>query len=398
MSVSWAWPSPEIGFATYVFKLANEQIPPSLPSVLLRPEDRRRMSEAPVLASVGYAMASVDAYGDPSLIDAWAEGLMRLASRDPFPPDRNSFFYRPVELLGLSAGARGCDLARPESLQWLRDVVTRGQHKLVTADKWSYLLTACAAYILNVAWTQRLSPDPESLSLDELALSSWISQAHRPLAESLGILSLDLGIQRQMLARAVLQPLAQLDAARTAVLYCSLRAAVLRFIESDTERHWQMSRTAQDAASLVQQVCSRFPLFARQLGLRHEKRPTIIFTDEYDVQDALHALLRLHFDDVRSEEWVPSYGGNASRTDFLLKREQIVVETKMTSKKLNQKEVANQLIIDKERYKTHPDCKTLICFVYDPEHICQNPAALEADLSSSENPMKVIVCVAPKGG
>ncbi len=27
----------------------------------------------------------------------------------------------------------------------------------------------------------------------------------------------------------------------------------------------------------------------------------------------------------------------------------------------------NQLIIDKERYRTHPNCKYLVCFVYDPE-------------------------------
>jgi REase_DpnII-MboI len=50
--------------------------------------------------------------------------------------------------------------------------------------------------------------------------------------------------------------------------------------------------------------------------------------DEYDVQDSLHALLKLHFDDVRREEWTPSYAGSQSRMDFLLKREKIVVETK----------------------------------------------------------------------
>jgi REase_DpnII-MboI len=29
--------------------------------------------------------------------------------------------------------------------------------------------------------------------------------------------------------------------------------------------------------------------------------------DEYDVQDLLHAILRAFFDDVRPEEFVPSY-------------------------------------------------------------------------------------------
>jgi hypothetical protein len=31
--------------------------------------------------------------------------MRRLMARDPVPADRNSFFFRPVELLGLAAGA-----------------------------------------------------------------------------------------------------------------------------------------------------------------------------------------------------------------------------------------------------------------------------------------------------
>ena len=147
-------------------------------------------------------------------------------------------------------------------------------------------------------------------------------------------------------------------------------------------------------------LCSRFHLFALQLQKRHDQRPTILFEDEYDVQDAMHALLRLHFDDVRPEEWTPSYAGSSSRTDFLLKRERIVVETKVTRtkrRKLNQKEIANQLIIDARRYQSHPDCKTLICFVYDPDHLCDNVVALESDVSSQGPPLRVEVIVAPRG-
>jgi len=54
----------------------------------------------------------------------------------------------------------------------------------------------------------------------------------------------------------------------------------------------------------------------------------------------------------------------------------------MTRKTLGQKEVANQLIEDKERYRTHPDCRTLVCLVYDPEGYCDNPVALEKDVAA----------------
>jgi hypothetical protein len=72
------------------------------------------------------------------------------------------------------------------------------------------------------------------------------------------------------------------------------------------------------------------------------------------VQDLLHAILKLHFDDVRPEEVTPSYAGRASRVDFYLPRERIVVEAKMTRANLGQKEVANQLLIDVARYAQMP--------------------------------------------
>ncbi len=82
--------------------------------------------------------------------------------------------------------------------------------------------------------------------------------------------------------------------------------------------------------SLIEEICSRFHFVARQLGEPHGNRPSLGISDENDVQDLLYALLKLHFDDIRSEEWTPSYTGRSSRMDFLLKNEAIVIETKKT--------------------------------------------------------------------
>ena len=98
-----------------------------------------------------------------------------------------------------------------------------------------------------------------------------------------------------------------------------------------------------------------------------------------DVQDLLHSLLRIEFDDIRNEEWTPSYAGGSARMDFLLKEEQIVVEVKKTRDTLKDKEIGEQLIIDKERYKHHPDCRLLICFIYDPNNLIKNPKGLIKD-------------------
>lgn len=147
----------------------------------------------------------------------------------------------------------------------------------------------------------------------------------------------------------------------------------------------------------VSRICQRFHLVARQLCQRHDSRPTLEVQDEYDVQDLLHALLKIEFDDVRAEEWTPSYAGKSSRMDFLLKHEQVVVETKKTRKDLGQKQIGDELIIDIARYKSHPDCKLLFCFVYDPDGRIANPTGIERDLSIEKPGFKVQVLIAPKG-
>ena len=140
-------------------------------------------------------------------------------------------------------------------------------------------------------------------------------------------------------------------------------------------------------------ICDRFHLVARQIRSRHENRTTIDIEDEYDVQDLFHSLLTLYFDDVRSEEWTPSYAGKCSRMDFLLKDIQTVVEIKKTRKGLTNKEIGDQLIIDKERYRIHPDCRRLVCFVYDPEGKIANPRGIESDFSDESDSFSILVLI-----
>jgi hypothetical protein len=142
-------------------------------------------------------------------------------------------------------------------------------------------------------------------------------------------------------------------------------------------------------------IFEKFHLIVRQLRNRYDSRETLNVHDEYDTQDLLHSVLHLHFDDIRPEEWTPSYAGKSSRMDFLLKEFKIVIEVKKTRKNLTAKELGSQLIDDIARYKSHPDCETLICFTYDPEGLIGNPKGLEKDLSSNENGFNVKVIIRP---
>lgn len=166
----------------------------------------------------------------------------------------------------------------------------------------------------------------------------------------------------------------------------------LPWVKKDTTGGENSTKPAIDVA-LLERLLRRFHRSVRQLKHRYADRPTLAIEDEYDVQDLLHAMLRSLFDDIRPEEYTPSYAGGASRMDFLLKSEQIVIETKVASSSLRDKQVGEQLMIDIQRYQIHPDCKRLLCFVYDPHGNIRNPAGLEADLTRVHDKLEVKVIV-----
>ena len=154
----------------------------------------------------------------------------------------------------------------------------------------------------------------------------------------------------------------------------------------------------KDNIILIENLMDKFHLVAKQLRQRYNERETLDIKDEYDVQDLFQGLLRIYYEDIRAEEWNPSYAGGSSRSDFLLKDEKIIIEVKKTRSTLKSKQLGEQLIVDIAKYKTHPDCKTLICFVYDPEGYIINPKGIENDLNKeSTKEMKVIVKIIPKG-
>lgn len=133
------------------------------------------------------------------------------------------------------------------------------------------------------------------------------------------------------------------------------------------------------------------------MGRRQRQRPPLTVEDEYYVQDLLHAILLLRFEDVRPEENTPSYAGNGSRLDFFLPRERIIVEAKMTRKTLGQKRVVDELLIDCARYSRMPGVDHLVCLIYDPAGECKNPSAIETDIERSGSRLNVRVVVCPRG-
>jgi hypothetical protein len=381
------WPSPEAGFLDYL-RATTGSTPPNRSLVT------DRLDEAPILASAGYLYASPRFQRDAQYDQEWAHRFKRLAQRQAFPIDRESYFYRPLELLGICIGAQSCPAVADSDRQRLKAVLQDGASRLPEHSRGHYL-GAVAANQFGVTWTMHSTPRFQDLTLASLSLLYWLTKQSE-LAKRIGLVLDEQELATAVLQRAFLARNLCDDLADAGLILFATESIVERTIQASVEETWKAPRNIQAATALVRAICDRFTIVANALATRHDNRTTLSITDEYDVQDLLGALLKLHFTDVRLEEWTPSYGGNASRMDFLLKPEQVVVEAKMTRKGLGQKELVTQLAEDILRYQAHQDCRTLICYVHDPAGKCSNPTALENDLTKIHGNLQVMVIVRPK--
>jgi hypothetical protein len=137
-----------------------------------------------------------------------------------------------------------------------------------------------------------------------------------------------------------------------------------------------------DAVKVVLSLADRFVLVRRALERRRVGREPLLISDEYDAQDLFRALLVQFFDDVRKEEWAPSHAGAASRMDFLLPQTRLAVELKWTRPSMSQRDLGEQLIVDQDKYRTHPQVGHVVSIVFDYDGLIANPRALEQDLQS----------------
>ena len=375
-----SWPEPATGLASQIFARAGM---PASPLMLqpLRRTSAALLRRTPEIAAFGYVLDRADA----DTLALWSEAIEHLRGREIYPADRQSFIFNPIEILGVAVGVLQPSVPA-EHREWLAGTILRG----LTQGQFRTPLSRLAAHAALIAVDDaagRKQPavvlDVQALGTADLTLAAAIYLAFGgPTADE------DVRIEQILMARALTQPIPIGDAAEAAALVVlANRAAERAALASD-----EISPEERIVA-----LCRRFPLFVDRLQDRQRSRPSFAVDDEYDVQDLLHAILKLHFDDMRPEEYTPSYAGNASRVDFYLPRERIVVEAKMTRPNLGQKEVANQLIVDIARYTQMPTVDALICLVYDPERRCGNPRTLENDLEASVGRLKVRVIVCPQG-
>jgi len=379
-----AWPDPASGFAYRLLKAAHLSLP-SIFTKPLRPANPQILRRAPDLAAFGYVIVE----SGPELQADWAQAFDRLMGRDVYPSDRNSFIHNPLELVGITLGVTECPAATDEQRGWLTSTIQRGFVDRQFVVLTSQVASACAERLVNPGKKSdgRVPRGGQPLADLDTGELLFLTALALLLPERAAI---ELGAADQEITTRVLSGGAPArDTAEAAALYVVLNRVIERVALGAGSDH--------DPLAKIIALCRRFPLFIDRLQARQRQRPGYSVKDEYDVQYLLHAVLTLHFEDVRPEEWTPSYAGNSSRIDFLLPRERTIIEAKMTRLGLGQKEVANELIIDVARYASAPHVDNLVCLIYDPTRRCTNPSALEDDLARSGGPLKVAAVVCPRG-
>jgi hypothetical protein len=149
--------------------------------------------------------------------------------------------------------------------------------------------------------------------------------------------------------------------------------------------HESLSVADMSDVAKVVALCQRFHKVANHVKCDYRKdRHGFQIEDEYAVQHLMHGLLLTLVDDIRPEEHTPSLGAGSSRVDFFLKKENLVVETKMIRDSLLDKQLTDELLIDIGRY-SGMKVKDLVCLVYDPLALLKNPAGIKADLESKSS-------------
>lgn len=141
---------------------------------------------------------------------------------------------------------------------------------------------------------------------------------------------------------------------------------------------------APDTA-LVEQLCRRLPQAARILATRSRKgKVPYEISDEYDVQDLLHAMIRGYLKYSVQEDPLPKVAGARSgRADISVEELGILIELKYVHGPEDQRRLFAEYSQDLVLYAQWAPLKTLIYVVYNSADL-RDPEALEKLTSEQE--------------
>ena len=221
--------SPEAGFTTFLLRsplTSPGKWPPTIhqPTPSASWSALRRQDFTSALATAGYFLALQ--MFSPNAEQQWKAGFSRLAQRDAFPPDRESFVHRPTELLGICLGAGSCLEVDATDRQWLHQTLRSLGRRVEPQQPWDYLCSLLAADSLGAAadWTPLSMRSACRWTLDELALALVAVRMNKSNLAFEGFSPSSAGeLQIQTLDGFFSYDPSMVDGARKAAIYWAVR-------------------------------------------------------------------------------------------------------------------------------------------------------------------------------
>ena len=96
--------------------------------------------------------------------------MKRLVKREPFPRDRQTFAYRPSELVGLAVGISAAEGRSSASAGWIRSVIQELPGKSPPTNAWALLLYHYAASIVGIQFPLAIPARLSEYETTELGL------------------------------------------------------------------------------------------------------------------------------------------------------------------------------------------------------------------------------------
>lgn len=262
--------SPESSFAEYIFLCSGNESLSIKENLIFSRLERQRFCQAPVLATIGYKIASNVEKLERDLLVLWKNGFSRLATKNTFTLDRTSFFYRPIELLGICLGAINCPEISSENLDWLKSILQKGENKLDVNNYWASALGNLAASSLDVIWTPKSQLLPNEMTIEELALVKFLSSFHISIPQVQEIRAIENKVNEALLERCLIELEMPRDIARAAIIYCSLKQTVTQVLRSSCHQHYEVANNSEAAIDFIDCVSDRFFLATQQLKSQDE--------------------------------------------------------------------------------------------------------------------------------
>lgn len=317
------------------------------------------------LASMGYSTYLFNVQ-NMEYENLFQQGINTLSEREPYPSDNVSFTMQPLAFLGIAIGVSKLKL---NQLKWLQVIFKRRKDKTFSGIEQKLLYSLVESYV------------------HERQVFVSKSEHSNPLALCILLWGVRQGIYRNHIEELpiienVLRYVIETDLNDLEPWKCSFLVNAVKNIISSSVNSIMMS------SSGVSNILRNFEPALRRWRWK--------INDERDVQAVLWLILRSYFIDVVDENPHQKFGHGYSIVDFGIPSLSLLIEAKIIKKSNEFDDIEDQIKIDLVDYfKTLPQYKKLIVFIYDKSGSVQDHSITEQALKKIEQVEDVVIVSEP---